>query len=60
MNKKNTDPEVISASNGDINRLAETFPKTETHNPYKPEDMWIDPELIHKGGAVKNYGLRFL
>ena len=36
-----------------IEQLAETFPRAEAVSPYKPEDMWIDPELIHHGGAVK-------
>jgi hypothetical protein len=44
----------VPASNGEeISKLSETFPRTDPLSPYKPEEMWIDPELIHKEGAVK-------
>jgi hypothetical protein len=53
MKETKLETNVSSYNDGEINRAANAFPKTETQSPYKPEDLWIDPELIHSGGGVK-------
>jgi len=43
----------IPASNGDEPNTSAEAAASDSLTPYQPEDLWINPSVIHGGGAVK-------
>jgi hypothetical protein len=49
-----TEETATPSNNGEANRVTDKLETpTDGLNPYRPEDLWIDLDKIHSGGAVK-------